>query len=1068
MALKIFSASAGSGKTHRLTIEYLLLCFQNPENFRHILAVTFTNKATAEMKSRIVNELFKIASGEESAVFADIKENMPGKSELFLRLRAQDILRHILYSYHHFNVSTIDSFFQVVMRAFTRELGIHSGYNLELDTEMVLEEASDRLISQAGKDEYLIDWLISFATEKFNEEQKWNYKKDIQTLAPESLKEKFALFSSRVLTILEDKDKLNQYLDELKKIINDFEYHQKSNAVTATRMITSAGLEVNDFSYKNNGVAGWLFKLLSEPDKEPGKRVSEAIDDPSKWFSSSSGKDIKNRIETLLNNGLLSLTTSLYDYHRNHIMTYQTARLIKQNIYVLGIIGYLNREIIRYRTENNVLMLSDVNQLLYQMTESEEAPFIYEKTGYWLNHLFIDEFQDTSAFQWHNLLVLLKNNLASGYNNLVVGDVKQSIYRWRGGDWSLLLHKIYNDIDHQLVKNFNLDVNYRSCPEIIAFNNQLFRLLSDFLPEKFLNLKEGEKTSEEDRNLADIIRQAYRDVVQNIPENKENEKGFVQISFIKSDENANWKAKVREMLPDLLYSLLQDGYEADDMAILTRTNSEGQEITSFLLENTDFTIVSQETLAIGSSVAIRFVVSCLKYYLDAEDKLNLADLLFSHNLLFNESSQNPDIDHLLNYIHGKEENEILSKLREVFSRHAALSLYALTELIISSFNLYQFEREQAYLSAFLNLILDFSAKFKQSVTEFIEYWEEKAHSLPIRISDETKGLKVMTIHKSKGLQFKIVIIPYCNWSIDHLSGKTQIVWCRPEEKPFDMFPVVPVRYGQRMKDSIFHKEYYEEKLYAWMDNLNAMYVAFTRAEKRLYVFSELNGKGSNSTDRLLYEMLTTRFQNQNIDVQKTDFEEVYSFGRPEKNKVKGRASGKADIISLPQRQINVEMPEIKAGSFKNMLAEKNQYSQLERGKKLHYILSKIKTAEQVGHVINELCQEGELKEEEKEEVKKLIIKIVNHPEISDWFSENWEVITEKAILIPGRKYKIPDRVVIQDQKAVIIDFKFSEPDEKHNRQVEEYAALMKEMGYSPVSACLVYVNTAGEPEVRKV
>lgn len=1052
MVLTVYSASAGSGKTYRLTADYLKLCFNNPEDYKHILAVTFTNKATAEMKYRIISELHNIASGGDSLIFEEIAGLNPENSREYLRLRAREILRKILFAYHHFNISTIDSFFQKLMRSFTRELGIHVSYNVELESKKVLEEAGQRVINLASEDDHLTKWLTDYALDKMSEKQSWKFKEDILELSKESLNEVFGKYASNIIAVVSDSSLLNDVKLKLIDIKNEFESHQKKKSEQALEMISSAGLEIKDFNNKDRGVAGWLSKLVNEPDKSPGNNVKKVLDGEQAWYAKDTSAANKNSIEKLLSSGLSEKIQSLYEYYHQNIRKYNAAKITLKTLYVLGLMGYLTGELSKIRTENNILMLSDVNLLLRQLTKSEEAPFIYEKSGTWLNHLFIDEFQDTSGFQWDNLLVLVKNCLSSGFPNLIVGDVKQSIYRWRGGDWLLLLQKIYEDLGTFKIVSKTLEKNFRSCRQIVGFNNLLFSVLSENLSDAFVEEKQDEISDENDKQLADILRKAYRDVVQQVAEKNKDKNGLVRAEFLQTDETQSWKSKVNEKLVILLRDLMDKNYHQSDIAILTRTNEEGKQITEFLLEKTDFSVVSEETLALGSSLSVRFIICCLKYILDESDFLNLAEMYILHEKLVHQKII--EFENLERLIFSKGNTEVVQRINDIRDNENILSLYSLIIALIRKFLLEELSEEHAYLTGFLNLVMDFSISQNQSVFDFLEYWEEKGCKQSVRVSENADGIKVMTIHKAKGLQFKIVIIPYCNWKIDHNPGYSQFVWCRSESEPFNLLPLIPLKYSNDMKRSIFHYEYYQEKLYAWMDNLNTLYVALTRAEDGMFIFSELKDRENISTvGDLLY--LNIKQNCPELTKHWNAEENVYHDGILLNL---GDSEKQPEMTDIPFSGAGRNMNVLKTENYKNPDDNRDNISKLETGRMMHIILSKIKTAADAVNIINELVLRGEIPERHKDIMLKWINEICHHPEINDWFTDNWEIITEQPILVPHSSHKIPDRIMIRGKMAVVIDFKFSEKHNKYREQVRAYADLIEKMGYSPVEAYLIYCN----------
>jgi len=1059
MSIKLYSASAGSGKTHHLTYEYLKKVLIKPDSFQQILAVTFTNKATEEMKNRILKELWMLASGQSSKMLDNLLQDFSKWDETTLRLKAQETLSNILYNYHFFNISTIDSFFQQIMRIFTRELGVQIGYNINLDSEEVITEAINNMLEKAGNSPQLTNWVYDYIESKINDGKGWNFRRGILQLGKEIIKEKFSDYYSELKGLVTDNEKTKNYLQKLNSIITFFEEHQIKKAIQTIEIISLNNLSMDDFSFGKAGVAGWIYKLPDEADKKPENRVKEAVFLNKGWYSKNTDASIKNSIEQCLADGLEQLTKELYQFHQDNIIKYNTAKLIKNYFFVLGLSSSIMEELAWLRSEKNTLMLQDVNVLLSKLTADNDVPFIYERTGNWLKNLFIDEFQDTSLYQWSNILPLLKNNTASGFENIIVGDVKQSIYRWRGGDWSLMLNKIFDQFDNESITKFRLEFNYRSSQQIISFNNALFSTIPSSLTAKLSDETENSEESVENTVFSDTIIQAYHDSIQEIPKNQQYPDGFVYGRFIESDRQTKWSSIALDLLKEQIIELTSKGFLPQDITILVRRHEEGKLIADFLLQNFDFNIVSKEVLSFSSSSSVSFLICSLKYLNSPDDNLNIAELLFLENEIIDKNGLSKVTDNLNDVIFKGGKSAWLYLLDTLHQNYKAFSLYDLCEKMISQSAVNLIDNEKVYLQSFLDIVLRFNTENSQDLTSFIEYWNENSNKLSIALPELNDGIKIMTIHKSKGLQFKVVIIPFCDWKIDHNSSHENIIWCQPKLDPFNTFPIVPVRYGEKMKNSIFSQEYYEEKLYACMDNLNALYVAFTRAERGLIFFSPASANDKFDTSGKILNNLIKN--NQLPDIPDTCYNETeLSFRYGE---IKSQDSAIGISPSITNEFISTsDIHKFKQTAFRANYDDDTEYAPLHYGKFMHYVLSKIQTVDDIETTLDELKWKGEIDESEFVSLKVKLNELINQPLIKDWFSDNYQVFNEHPLIIPDSGIRIPDKVLIKDNCAIVIDFKFSEPKPIYIRQISDYMSLLKKMNYSVTNGYLVFIDKNGQ------
>ena len=580
--LKVYKASAGSGKTFRLAIEYMKLALTSEANYRHILAVTFTNKATAEMKSRIIGELYRLAQGRESA-YLDVLCRELHWHPMQVQRQAQLVLKRILHDYSRFSISTIDSFFQRVIKAFNRELGINAAYNVELDEKSILEEAADRLIQSVDGDPKLLDWLESFASDKIREGKGWNLKRDIIRLGNEIYNETFKSLNNELYEKLNDRSFLKNYRAKLSKMIALYETQMKALGQEGLNVMAAEGLSVDDFKGKGRGPAT-VFQKLKELKADFSNTVLAAAEDSSAWVAASVKEPWKSQMTAVAENKLMPKLRQAVRLVETESRNYVTAKLIVSQLYTLGILVDLRKAVKDLCREKGVILISDSGHLLKDVIADSETPFVYEKTGSVYSHFMIDEFQDTSGLQWNNFRPLIGNSLAEDNLGLVVGDVKQAIYRWRSGDWRLLAGKLGESFPAFGLQNEVLNSNWRSHGKVIRFNNTIFRLVPELLQHNIDSELEAAGITENPVQIT--IPEVYADSVQLISNTKVADKGYVRVRFLE-DKKENKLANEELTLSELVESikLLQnEGVKASEMAILVREKKEARRIADLFLE----------------------------------------------------------------------------------------------------------------------------------------------------------------------------------------------------------------------------------------------------------------------------------------------------------------------------------------------------------------------------------------------------------------------------------------------------------------------------------------------------
>ncbi|HAQ17842.1 MAG TPA: hypothetical protein DCR40_01260 [Prolixibacteraceae bacterium] len=632
--LKVYKASAGSGKTFRLAIEYMKLALTNESNYRHILAVTFTNKATAEMKSRIIGELHRLAKGRDS-VYMDVLTRELGWQPMQVQRQAQLVLKRILHDYSRFSISTIDSFFQRVIKAFNRELGINAAYNVELDEKSILEEATDRLIQSVEDDPKLLEWLDAFASDKIREGKGWNLKKDIVRLGSEIYNETFKSLNEALYEKLNDRTFLREYRGKLSKIIVLYENKLKSLGQEGLNILATEGLSAEDFKSKGSGPAAG-FQKMKDLKFVLNITTIKSTTELSAWVTASTKEPQKSHLEGVAQSKLMPKMQEAVQLVETQSRNYITAKLIINQLYTLGILVDLRKTVKDLCREKGIVLISDSGHLLKNVIADSETPFVYEKTGSVYSHFMIDEFQDTSGLQWNNFRPLIGNSLSEDNLSMVVGDVKQAIYRWRSGDWRLLAGKLGDSFPAFGLQNEVLISNWRSHGKVICFNNTVFRLAPEILQQHI----EGELSEAgiAENPVQITIPEVYADSVQEISNKDVAGLGYVRVRLLESKEEIageNEKLILSELV-ESVKSLQDKGVKAIEMAILVRFKKEASLIADLFLEqkglpenrNYNFDILSGESLYIANSVVIGFVVSLLTSFLNPDDQVVKAEVNF--------------------------------------------------------------------------------------------------------------------------------------------------------------------------------------------------------------------------------------------------------------------------------------------------------------------------------------------------------------------------------------------------------------------------------------------------------
>lgn len=1029
-----YSASAGSGKTFKLTGIYLDLLFLAPNYYRNILAVTFTNKAAAEMKERILNTLFRLASGSESD-YLDRLIDTTGKDSEWIQGKSQIILNNILHDYSRFSVGTIDSFFQKVLRAFVKESGLHAGFNLILDHSVILSEAVDEMLMSVDDDDRLKKWLIDYSQYEISEGNHWNLKGRIMELGKEIFKEEYRLLFNDG-KIVSDKETLKAGLATLIALEKSFSGRLNELSQAALNILGDAGVQMDDLRGKKRSLMKFLQDALGGvPDK-----LSASIEDARREELYYTGNTPPASVAKSLSSGLHKVVCELCDFFDSGIKNYKSSRLVTGNLFNLGILTDISDKIRLILNESNKFLLSDAGDLLGQIIERDQTPFIYEKVGTRYSNYMIDEFQDTSLIQWNNFRPLIRDSIAEGDSNLVVGDIKQAIYRWRNSDWRIL-DTIDSAFDQDSFNSETLRSNWRSCPNIINFNNALFDKMPGLIETK-LELEEG------------IIKRLYNEVEQEDPGKKTD--GFIRIKQVGPDGDRHQKKVVLDELPLLVEEIQDNGYSAGDIGILVRKNSEGQEIISRLMEYSagvseemrqrySYQVISQDSLFLANSPVVQLIISSLEYVVDRSNQLAYTSMVHFLSLLreeYNEDSR-PDL---------MNDSIIDSGFEDYIATIRYMPVFDIVDRLINYFDLGSFDAGIPFLNTLQDLILDLSSTETNDIPFFLEWWHNEGYKKSVASPEQDDSIQLMTIHKSKGLQFKVVIVPFLSWSIGH--GKNPVIWVYSENEPFTNLGAVPVRYKKEIGETHFRKYYDKEKLNVAIDKLNLLYVALTRSEECLYGFIPRGARNLSSIGTLMVDAIF-------------DGKEEYIHGSPPPvKKVEKKDDDMASVIIPYQVIISEERLRLRMKSKNYLTRDDNGEAKVSYGLLMHDILSRIDTPGDIDSALIYAYNNGEINSDQKSEIQTRLKEKFRNPVVESWFSPVNRSWREQDIMMPGGDIRRPDRVVITDNMAIVIDFKFGKESKSHIYQVKEYIDIVSALLSQKVTGAVWYVDSDKIVEVK--
>ncbi len=1030
MPLAVYKSSAGSGKTTTLVNEYLKIALNKPATFRNILAITFTNKAANEMKDRVVETLQLISTtdlpidNKYSELISDLN-----LEPLVLKSRAQKLLTLILHNYDEFAISTIDSFIHKIVRTFATDVQLPQNFEVVIDDSDIVPEIIQNLYSKVGYDSVLTKILLDFTISEISEESNYDPTSKLVEFVSHHLKED-GFKHIKKLDNLDNID-LIEVIKKIKKNIDNSksEIIKKSNE--ALDLCKNKNLENKDFYQGRTGIMAYFEKVnnFKLPDDKlfPGKNVTKTISE-DKWFSAKADSSTQNAILSISNELIIKL-----NYILKLLSTYIFYRLIYSKIYSLALVHEIRKIFVDTTNETGKVHISEFNKKISDEIADQPVPFIYERLGRKYRYFLIDEFQDTSLLQWHNLLPLIEESLANNNFNMLVGDAKQAIYRFRNGEVELFaslpdlygndgspISLIQQETLHQNYIPKNLTTNWRSTSEIVRFNNDFFKTL---LP-----------------NLSDRTQQIYADSEQIIPK-KNKDGGVVSLNFYQSDSQTEYIEKKHEGIKSIVKDVINKGFSNRDICILCRTKKKAIGIAEFLITN-KIDVVSSESLLITNSAKVRLVIGFLKLYNNPDDELALAEFVTNYNI-FSESIGRFHND--FNSLRGNKFDTIDKIFKHLNINSSKEDLIALSVYEIAEF-VYREIIKDIEADVFIQYLFDFISNSSLPLNDFITRWEEKCMTLFITMPDDLDAIKIMTIHKAKGLDFPIVIIDAEN--VRNPNTKNEF-WddLDIEEIPELKVGLFPLSKKIELinKSEIYEKEVQKTEL----DFLNLIYVAFTRPVFGLFTVSQI-GSRDKFSEYINRYLVMKGIWNEN--------KSNYTFGELGKHP-KGNDTSISNTIKL-KKFISSKWTElIKVAPSENIDRECSVgKSSRSYGKLIHGLLSNIYYTDDTDNVINQLEEAGILSVADLAIVNQTIRDIVSNSHLSQFFQNNLIVKNETEILLSNGKVIRPDRVVINGEILTIIDYKTGDHKQEDIKQLKTYRDAFSQLGYSKIESKLVYIG----------
>ncbi len=1055
--LKILQASAGSGKTFSLAAHYLTLLFSAEDKYREVLAVTFTNKATEEMKTRILNVLMGLATNNSNVEGYKkiIQQAYPLLNDEELQLRADKVYRKILHDFSRFSVSTIDGFVQKVIRGFAFELGLSADYSLELNLAKVKDELIAKLDISLTTKPQLLNWVIQLALEKINNNKSWNYKDELGEIVGEIFKESFEDFENSLKHIDENivNDLFNEYVVITRKIIKDYKDTLKQKVHHALKIYNSFNIVNQDFV---RGSTNWLHKLaiLETDDDEKTAKILTLIDRPELWFKKDKG-------DATFYQQLNPVLKEISSFLDENIGNYKLALAFSQNLYYVRLMQEMAKQLSVYRQEHDNLLISDAQKLVTGITDEagENPSFIWEKVGNRYRNFLFDEFQDTSVRQWKSFRVLLQNALSAAtteqVDHLIVGDAKQSIYRWRSGDWNILYQQAKQDVNVVNVIEEKLEENYRSTRKVIDFNNAVYQFIPQLLQNSInntINEQEGQVAEWwHQKGFDKIVTQVYEGVVQKAPQHCADG-GMIKVQRIRTERNAEIQFKeeaLTRVTKEILNLLEKHQYRNNDIALLVRTNSEAVQCVNHLMAH-GLPVISGDALLLANNPAIDLFINTLKVLsgTDAQTALFKANCIALYHAIHSKPVNPSLYFNLGSQSLSQLQDALPALLCEHWERWLQLPLAELAETIFESYRITTIAQHVPYLLAFRNLITKATKDGESGIVPFLNWWEEEGCLQTLPSPEGVDAIQVITIHKAKGLAYRAVFIPFCTWNIKPKTNT--IFWVDAQNTPYARLGKIPLKFNNILQRSTVANAYLEELMYNSMDSLNMLYVATTRAKDFLFI-TTIGIKSENDTVNIGSAV------NKAIESIDPTFIEsdLYESGSILVNDVDSKVKA---LFTLPAYPTSTRLEELyKVEQEQNIVHLLNIEKQSRSGTLSHEVLANATNEKEVNNYLQKLIQRSVVRPNEVDELYRSIMAVLDDPQIKNLLSNANYSIIEKSIIDTSGKSQRPDRIMVFDNKVVLLDYKFTKlKSTTHEQQLLQYKNILEQMGYQNIQPYLYY------------
>jgi len=1071
--LLIYNASAGSGKTFQIALRYLnkLIQAQSKQAIYRLIGITFTNKAAEEMKRRIIDNLIQAAKGHITDVMLEvskaseqtikkqtgIRQTVDYQREIVKRSRER--LIEILHYYDEFQLTTIDKLMFKIIKTFARDMHLSADVSVEMEYKEVVQNLIDHLINRAETGSLLSKFLIDFALDNIEDEKSWDIKKDLakindiifddqhfeelKTLEHKNLQDFVALKKHLNAEIKTIEQNFKTFGRDLKQAFSDFESHVNIS-VLAHRL---------QFEYQNISIGPKIRKQI-ETDA-----YVYYIKSHLKNLSPAEQENLKGPV----NEAIHTIMLKAVSYIDKNFESYRLLKALLQEVNALSIENELQKDISAFKEANNTIFISDFNRLILEQILKNlvsDTPYIYMRLGEKYAHYFLDEFQDTSALQWHNLIPLIKEALSKSFgpdelgDALIVGDAKQSIYRFRGGKpeqfIALSMPENQSGAGNPFAPLVNKQVkqlayNWRSEAHIVEFNNAFFSTFTSYLEPPY--------------------RHVYQKPTQKIPEHKNPDAGFVSIRFLNRKSKETEKESFAEAILNTILEAEKNGFNKEEICILVNQKSDGMQIASHLTQN-NIGVVSSETLLVAQAEKIQFLLAWLNFLQTG----NAADLYEAVKYLANRKPSDPGLlyEQIL-YPKNLDRKTRANRFRELgylvdYEQLEKLNLYDALVYLIDTFKLLNDQLEQAYLQAFLEKAHLYSTKDLSSIKGFLKEWDLIKDKFSISAPDQKGAVQIMTVHKSKGLEFPVIIY-YTDTAILTAQDKKNKVWIPVDTKIYKGFKMLPVKMGalETSDDETYRMIYEKAAAEKTFDNLNRLYVALTRASEQLHVI--LYQPASKPKNLGVNQVFKTYLSQSYPEFNGPYF--IYGKPKRENRKVtlKKTVSFGKKLYYKPWQQKNKDFLKINTTTFERWSEDKKQA--ITYGMQLHDILGRITTHQQWKRQKNKWLSSFSAPERETLEI--LIEKVIFHPELQIYFTDAYQILNERSILIPQKNKSFiqrrPDRLLINKGVITILDYKTGQRQTKHQKQLQEYAGYLQQAGYKIDQKILVYIQDAIHIEV---